>query len=195
MSPSTALPPQLLERVASSAVTSRGVDAVFCRLESPIGALVLVQSALGVVRIGFEEEPLAAVLASVADAIGPRIVESREETASAREALQAALEGGVEVSSPPVDFGLVSGAFRRRVLEELRGVPAGAVVTYGALAARAGRPRAARAAGTACARNPVPLLVPCHRVVPGAGGVGSYGGGAERKRTLLAMEGVMLGAA
>ena len=195
MSRSAVLPPHLLERLASSAVAAGDLDAVFCRLDSPIGALVLVQSAEGVVRIGFEEEPLAAVLGSVADAIGPRIVESSEETASAREALQAALEGDADAPTPPIDFALVSGTFRRRVLEELRGVPAGGVVTYGALAARAGRPRAARAAGTACARNPVPLLVPCHRVVPGSGGVGSYGGGAQRKRTLLAMEGVMLGAA
>ena len=188
----SALSPVLLERLAASAVASGEVDAVYGRLQSPIGTLVLVQSAAGVVRIGFEEEPLEQVLGSVADALGPRIVESPAETATTREVLQAALEGEGDTPAVPVDFTLVSGAFRRQVLEELRHVPFGGVVTYGALAARAGRPRAARAAGTACARNPVPLLVPCHRVVPGSGGVGSYGGGPQRKRALLAREGVVL---
>ena len=184
------LPAGLLERFAASAVAAGEVDAVFCRLESPIGTLVLVQSARGVVRIGFEEEPLASVLGAVSGVVGARIVESRDETAPAREALQAYLEGDGDAAAVPVDLALVSGAFRRRVLDELQRVPAGAVVTYGALAARAGRPRAARAAGSACARNPVPLLVPCHRVVPGSGGVGAYGGGAARKRAVLALDGV-----
>jgi methylated-DNA-[protein]-cysteine S-methyltransferase len=78
------------------------------------------------------------------------------------------------------------------VLEALHaGVPRGEVVTYGALAARAGSGKAARAVGTACARNPVPLVVPCHRVVPGSGGIGSYGGGRERKERLLKLEGFL----
>ena len=188
----SSLPASLLERLAASAVAAGEVDAVYGRLDSSIGRLTLVQSAVGVVRIGFEDEPLESVLGAVSDALGPRIVESPVETAMAREALQATLEGDAEAPSLPVDFTLVSGVFRRQVLEELRRVPFGGVVTYGALAARAGRPRAARAAGTACARNPVPLIVPCHRVVPGSGGVGSYGGGEHRKRALLAREGVVL---
>jgi methylated-DNA-[protein]-cysteine S-methyltransferase len=77
------------------------------------------------------------------------------------------------------------------VLERLREVPRGETITYGALAARAGNPRAARAVGTACARNPVPIVVPCHRVLPGTGGIGNYGGGPDRKRALLTLEGVL----
>lgn len=192
MSPADALP-RLLERLATSAVAAGAVDAVFCRLDSPIGRLLLVQSARGVMRIGFEEEPEAVALSEVAAAIGPRIVESRAETLVAREALQGYLEGGPRPSMP-VDLALVSGPFRRRVLDELVKVPSGEVVTYGGLAARAGRPGAARAAGTACARNPLPLVIPCHRVVPSSGGVGSYVGGAHRKRALLALEGAALGA-
>jgi methylated-DNA-[protein]-cysteine S-methyltransferase len=70
-------------------------------------------------------------------------------------------------------------------------VPRGEVVSYGALAQRAGNPRAYRAAATACARNPIPILVPCHRVLPGTGGIGNYGGGRERKRALLELEGAI----
>ena len=89
----------------------------------------------------------------------------------------------------PVDLSLVRSDFRRAALQTLRAeVGPGDVLTYGALAARIGHPRAARAVGSACATNPVPLIVPCHRVVPGSGGVGSYGGGPERKRRLLAHE-------
>ena len=80
--------------------------------------------------------------------------------------------------------------FRRAALETLRAeVGPGHVVTYGGLAARVGRPRAARAVGSACATNPVPIVVPCHRVLPGSGGVGSYAGGPDVKRLLLAHEG------
>jgi methylated-DNA-[protein]-cysteine S-methyltransferase len=78
------------------------------------------------------------------------------------------------------------------VLETLhREIARGDVVTYGRLAERAGHPGAARAVGTACARNPIPLIVPCHRVVPGSGGIGGYGGGPERKRVLLELEGAL----
>jgi methylated-DNA-[protein]-cysteine S-methyltransferase len=80
--------------------------------------------------------------------------------------------------------------FRRAVLETLREVPAGQTVSYGELARRAGHPKAARAVGTACARNPVPVVVPCHRVLPGTGKLGAYAGGPERKRTLLKLEGL-----
>jgi methylated-DNA-[protein]-cysteine S-methyltransferase len=78
------------------------------------------------------------------------------------------------------------------VLETLHDTVArGDTVTYGALARRAGNPKAARAVGTACARNPVPIVVPCHRVLPGSGGIGAYGGGPERKRVLLELEGAI----
>jgi methylated-DNA-[protein]-cysteine S-methyltransferase len=186
------LPSALLESVAAAAVQEGLADAVFTRLASPLGRLLVVQGPAGLVRISFEEEPEDATLAGVAAALGPRIVGSDRELAEVRDALSAYLEGETEDLSVPVDLRLMAAPFRRRVLETLhRDVGRGETVTYGALAARSGNPRAARAVGTACARNPVPLVVPCHRVLPGSGGIGAYGGGPERKRALLELEGAI----
>jgi methylated-DNA-[protein]-cysteine S-methyltransferase len=122
--------------------------------------------------------------------VGPRIVQSDRELAATRDALSRYLEGDDDRLDLPVDLSLVGGPFRRAVLETLhREVHRGEVVTYGALARAAGNPAAYRAAATACARNPIPILVPCHRVVPVGGGIGEYGGGVERKRALLELEG------
>jgi methylated-DNA-[protein]-cysteine S-methyltransferase len=185
----------LLESVAAAAVREGLADAVFTRLATPIGRLLVVQGPEGVCRVAFEEEPEDVALAQVAARLGPRIVASDRELAPTREALEAYFAGEEDHPAVPVDLALVAAPFRRRVLDTLRrDVAAGHVVTYGALAEAAGNPRAARAVGTACARNPVPIVVPCHRVVPTGGGVGAYGGGPERKRALLAHEGALLSA-
>lgn len=187
----TPLSDHLLDAVASAAVREGLVDAVFTRLSTPLGRLTVVQGPEGVMRIGFQEEPEDALLAEVAALRGPRIVASDRELAGTRDALGAYLEGDREALELPVDFGLVGAPFRRAVLETLhREVERGEVVTYRELATAAGRPAATRATGTACARNPVPIVVPCHRVVPSGGGLGGYGGGPERKRALLTLEGV-----
>jgi methylated-DNA-[protein]-cysteine S-methyltransferase len=188
----TPLPDSLLEAVASAAVREGLADAVFTRLGTPIGRLLVVQGPHGIVRIGFEEEPEDAVLAEVAGRLGARVVASDRELALTRDTLSAYLEGDDDRLELPVDLGLVRAPFRREVLETLhREVGRGEVVTYGALAERSGRPRAFRAAASACARNPVPIVVPCHRVLPGSGGLGNYGGGVERKRVLLSLEGAL----
>jgi methylated-DNA-[protein]-cysteine S-methyltransferase len=186
------LPAPFLDALASAAVREGLADAVFTRLPSPIGRLLVVQGRAGLLRIGFEEEPEDAALAGVAARVGARIVASDAELGPTRDALSAYLEGdpGADLTGLPVDLTMVSSPFRRTVLETLhREVGPGQTVFYGALAARAGHPRAARAVGTAMARNPVPLVVPCHRVLPGSGGIGAYGGGPERKRALLELEG------
>jgi methylated-DNA-[protein]-cysteine S-methyltransferase len=188
------LPAHIADAVASAAVREGLVDAVYTHVDTPIGRLLLVQGEHGVVRLAFPEQADEQVLAEVAGGIGPRIVASRSELAGTLDLLGRYFEGGGDADTVPVDLTLVPSAFRRAALEALRaGVAPGNVLTYGALAARIGRPRAARAIGTACATNPVPILVPCHRVVPGSGGIGAYGGGPDRKRALLAMEGAILG--
>jgi methylated-DNA-[protein]-cysteine S-methyltransferase len=181
---------ELLDRLASSAVREGLADAVYTRLPTPIGTLLIVQGERGVVRVGFPEEREDELLAQVAGAVGARIVASDHELAATRAVFSEYFEGTDERLDLPVDLALVRSDFRRAALAELRaGVGPGAVVTYGTLAARIGHPRAARAVGSACATNPVPIVVPCHRVLPGSGGVGSYGGGPDRKRALLAHEG------
>jgi methylated-DNA-[protein]-cysteine S-methyltransferase len=188
----TPLSETLLESVAAAAVREGLADAVFTRLRTPIGRLLVVQGPEGVVRVGFEEEPEDRVLAEVAARLGPRIVMSDHELALTRDTLDAYFAGEGDPGALPVDLTLVAAPFRHAVLETLHGsVPRGEVVTYGALASAAGNARAYRAAATACARNPIPILVPCHRVVPGSGGIGAYGGGPERKRALLQLEGAL----
>ena len=187
------LPARLLDSIASAAVREGLADAVYARLDTPIGKLLIVQGERGVVRVGFPEEPEAALLAQVAAGLGPRIVASDRELAATRDAVSAYFEGEDESLDLPVDMSLVRSDFRRSALTLLRDeVGPGHVVTYAALAAKVGHPRAARAIGSACATNPVPIIVPCHRVLPGSGGVGSYGGGPEVKRLLLAHEGALV---
>jgi methylated-DNA-[protein]-cysteine S-methyltransferase len=190
------LPARLLDSIASAAVREGLADAVYTRLDTPIGKLLIVQGERGVVRVGFPEDPVDALLAPVAAHVGPRIVASDRELAATRDVVSAYFEGFDERLDLPVDLRLVHSDFRRAALTVLRDeVGPGHVVTYGALAARVGRPKAARAIGSACATNPVPIIVPCHRVLPGGGGVGSYGGGPDRKRLLLAHEGARVGGA
>ena len=188
----TPLPESLLEAVASAAVREGLADAIFTRLSTPLGRLLVVQGERGVVRVGFEEEPEDRVLAEVAAELGPRILASDRELAATRDTLDAYFAGEGDPQAVPVDLALVAAPFRHAVLETLHdSVPRGEVVTYGALAQRAGNPRAFRAAATACARNPIPILVPCHRVLPSGGGIGNYGGGPARKRALLELEGAI----
>jgi methylated-DNA-[protein]-cysteine S-methyltransferase len=188
----TPLSEALLESVAAAAVREGLADAIFTRLSSPLGRLLVVQGPEGLVRIAFEGESEDHVLAQVASAFGPNVIGSDRELASEREALSDYLEGDATTVDLPVDLRLATAPFRRVVLEQLRQVPRGETVSYGELAARAGNPKAARAVGTACARNPVPIVVPCHRVLPSTGKLGSYAGGPERKQALLTLEGVRI---
>ena len=188
----TPLSNALLDAVAAEAVREGIADALYTRVPTPIGTLLVVSGDRGVVRVGFQEDPEDAILADVAGGIGPRILRADRELAGVRDAISAFFEGDGELDLR-YDLRLVRSPFRRRVLEVLAGeIHRGDTIRYGELAARSGNPKAARAAGTACATNPIPVIVPCHRVLPSTGGVGNYGGGPPRKVALLQMEGAIL---
>lgn len=182
---------ELLEQLAQDASQEGLNDAFFTEFLSPVGKLIVVQSNSGICRVAFDDERKDEVLGQVARVIGPRILWSRELTRAVAQDLEAYFAGEVQDLDVPVDLALVGSEFRRRVLHGLRNVGPGTVATYGRLADAVGAPRAARAVGTACARNPIPIVLPCHRVVPSSGGVGAYIGGCAKKRWLLEFEGAL----
>jgi methylated-DNA-[protein]-cysteine S-methyltransferase len=190
----TPLPQHLLESVAAEAVREGLADALYTTLATPIGKLTVVTAAGGaVVRVGFAEDREDVLLAGVAAGIGPRVLRTDRELAPVREALEAYFESESQTELElPYDLRLMGSPFRRQVLEALAtGTHRGETIRYGELAARVGNPKAARAVGTACATNPIPIVVPCHRVLPSTGGVGNYGGGVPRKIQLLELEGAL----
>lgn len=182
---------EFLERLSTAAVDGGLTDVTYDFVVTPIGRLLVATTDRGVCRVAFQQEDSEPVLDQLASEIGARIVRSSANTEVVREALAAYLEGEQVDLTFPVDLRLTRSQFRRTVLELLRKIGRGQVVTYGELAQRAGIPRAARAVGTACATNPVPIIVPCHRVLPAGGGVGNYGGGPDRKLFLLELEGAL----
>ena len=166
------------------------VDVAWTTVDSPIGPLLLAGTEAGVVKIGFGVD--AWMLDELALQISPRVVEAPGRLDGARRELDEYFEGKRRHFEVPLDWRLARG-FRRSVLEHLFAeVPFGATVSYLDLAARAGNPKASRAVGTAMATNPLPIVVPCHRVLRTGGGLGGYGGGLEAKRHLLALEGALL---
>lgn len=151
-------------------------------VESPIGPLVVTATWRGVTGVGWD-----------IDVVDPE--SSRDSVVLVDQAIEELDEyfaGGRRRFDVLVDRSSRRG-FRGEVLDALESVTYGVTVTYGELAVRAGRPRAARAVGTSMATNPVAVIVPCHRVLPAGGGVGSYGGGTEAKRLLLGLEGSLAG--
>lgn len=167
---------------------ARGVlDVAYRTLDTPLGALLLAATQDGLVRLAYSREGHEAVLAALAVDVSPRVLAAPRRLDSAARQLDEYFAGSRQRFELPVDLRLRSG-FRRRVLEALRQLPFGKTVSYGVLAGEVGSPRASRAVGSACATNPVPIVVPCHRVVRGDGAIGGYVGGADAKATLLALE-------
>lgn len=162
---------------------------------SPIGPLLLAATGTGLVSVTFHARPPVRerTLAMLRERLGAEPVEGGDQAVSAEAGrlLGAYFDGGLRTFDLPLDWSLTSG-FHRRVLQELAsGVPYGTVVGYGELAARVGRPDGAQAVGAAMGANPLPIVVPCHRVVESGGGLGGFGGGLETKRRLLELEGVL----
>ena len=163
------------------------LDVAYRTVDSPLGALLLAATPVGLVRLAFEGEDHAAVLATIADDISPRVLRAPPRLDDAARQLEEYFAGRRRRFDVPVDLRLAHG-FRRAVLEHLRDIPYGGTESYATVARAAGSPNAVRATGSACATNPVPLVVPCHRVVRSDGSIGQYRGGVEAKRHLLALE-------
>jgi len=163
------------------------LDLTYRRVDSPYGALLLVASPTGLLRIAFEREDHDRVLQHLADTVSPRLVESTRRLIAPARQLDQYFARDRRAFDLPLDLRLSRG-FRREVLDRLLAVRYGTTTTYTALAAAAGRPRAVRAAGSACATNPLSIVVPCHRVIRTDGSIREYLGGTEMKRALLAME-------
>src|SRR6478735_2448869 len=177
-----------IEALATRAADEGLLDVAYATLDSPVGELVVAATDRGLVRIGLPGEPLDSVLSQLADGVSPRVLSYPRRLDEARRELDQYFAGRREHFEPAVDWRLSHPGFYRRVLRETAKVPFGEMITYGQAAKRAGSPRAFRAAGTALGANPVPIVVPCHRVVRTGGDIGNYGGGPEMKRFLLELE-------
>lgn len=163
------------------------LDVTYRTVDSPLGPLLLAATPKGLVRVAFEREGHDAVLARLAEDISPRIVRSPDRVDDAARELDEYFAGRRHSFDMPVDLHLAHG-FRRTVLDRLRAIAYGTTETYATVAADTGSPWAARAVGSACATNPLSIVVPCHRVVRSDGVIGHYLGGTEAKRALLALE-------
>ena len=177
-----------LERLAARAGRAGLLDVAWRSCESPFGPLLLAATRRGLVRVAFEREDHDAVLAALAAELGPRILRAPRRLDAAARQLDEYFAGGRRRFELALDLRLAQG-FRRRVLARLRRIPFGATASYASVARAAGSPAAVRAVGSACAHNPLPIVVPCHRVVRSDGAIGDYLGGSGTKLALLALEG------
>ncbi|MEO6996553.1 MAG: methylated-DNA--[protein]-cysteine S-methyltransferase [Terracoccus sp.] len=177
----------LHEKLAGAASAQGLLDLVFRTVDSPVGALLLAATDAGVVRVAYPAEGHEAVLESLSLAIGSRVLRDARRFDDLCRQLDGYFAGQRRRFEVPLDLRLAHG-FRLEVLAHLRTIAYGATETYAAAAAASGRPRAVRAVGSACATNPLPLLVPCHRVVRSDGTMGGYLGGLDAKRFLLDLE-------
>jgi methylated-DNA-[protein]-cysteine S-methyltransferase len=182
---------RMKRRLIESADEDGLVDVAFAPVDSPIGTLIAAGTRRGLVRLSFDSEDPDDVLEELATRISPRILEAPARLDEVRRELDEYFDGQRNRFELEIDWNLASGDFSRRVLRAARRIPFGSVTTYSDMARRAGSPRAARAAGNALGSNPIPIVVPCHRVVHSGGGLGGYGGGLDKKRFLLTLEGAL----
>lgn len=177
---------RLIERITAEGLA----DIAYASLDSPIGELRAAVSRRGLVRLAFPEESEQAMVEKLAQRLSPRIVLAPRLLDPVRRELDEYFAGRRTRFELPLDWALI-GPFARRVLARTVAIPYGSHSSYGELASEAGSPRGARAAGNALGSNPIPIVIPCHRVLHAGGGLGGYGGGLERKRWLLELEGAL----
>jgi methylated-DNA-[protein]-cysteine S-methyltransferase len=178
---------RLHDRLVAAATRDGLLDVGYRTIDSPVGPLLLAATPEGLVRVAFAREDHDAVLAELARDVSPRVLRAPARLDTVATELDEYFAGRRRAFDVAVDLRLAHG-FRRTVLDHLRAIPYGGTASYAAVAAAAGSPAAVRAVGTACAHNPVPLVVPCHRVVRSDGTTGQYRGGPEAKVALLALE-------
>lgn len=178
---------KLHEVLVRSANREGVLDISYRTLSTPVGILLLAATSRGIVRVAFEGEDHDAVLAELAERISPRILKAPVRVDTAAQQLDEYFAGHRTVFDLPVDLSLSQG-FRLHVLQHLTDIGYGHTQSYSEVAAAAGNPKAVRAVGSACATNPLPVIVPCHRVLRSDGSLGGYLGGLEAKRTLLDLE-------
>jgi methylated-DNA-[protein]-cysteine S-methyltransferase len=181
---------QAAERLPGAAEDRGLLDVAYGFAESPFGRLLVAVTPRGVVRISYPEHDPDAELDELAGTVSPRILRSGPATEEVRRELDEYFDGRRTRFEVGVDMAGIEG-FRRRILRATARIPYGSVRTYRDMAERAGSPRAVRAAGNALGSNPIPIVVPCHRVVRTGGGMGGYTGGVERKEVLLRLEGAL----
>ena len=182
------LPADAGERLAERAAAEGLLDVAYATAESPVGELLVAATPRGLVRISYEGGD--EVLEELSERLSPRLLEAPARLDPVRRELDEYFEGRRERFDLPLDWSLTQGFFRR-VLRATARIGYGRVRTYTDVAASAGSPRAVRAAGNAVGSHPMPIVVPCHRVVRTGGGLGGYGGGLDRKEFLLHLEGVL----
>jgi len=178
---------RLHDRLAATATADGSVDVTYRTVDSPIGSLLLATTDTGLVRVAFAGEDHERVLQQLADRVSPRVLRHPARLDDAAHQLDEYFAGRRQAFTVPIDWRLASG-FRSTVLHHLPDIAYGHTASYAAVARLVGNPKAVRAVGTACASNPLPIVVPCHRVVRAAGGIGGYLGGVEAKSMLLALE-------
>jgi methylated-DNA-[protein]-cysteine S-methyltransferase len=165
------------------------LDVAYAEVDSPLGPLVVAATPRGLARVAYADDGRDAALEDIARRISPRVLESPARLDATRRELDEYFEGRRREFDIPLDLSIVRG-FGARVLAHTSTVPFGEVTTYADVAAAVGSPRGSRATGNALGANPIPIVVPCHRVLRTGGGLGGYTGGLERKRRLLAVEGL-----
>ena len=178
---------RLHTRLERAAEADQALDVAYRTIDTPVGALLLAATTVGLLRVAYDVEGHDAVLTRLADAVSPRILRSPSRLDAVARQIDEYFAKRRTTFDVPVDLRLTDG-FRRDVIEHLRDIGYGHRESYATVAAAIGRPRAVRAVGTACGHNPLPVVVPCHRVVRSDGSTGQYVGGPLAKSTLLALE-------
>jgi len=179
-----------LNRLAERAASAGLLDVAYTTTDSPFGPLLLATTPRGLVRIGLPNQDADKLLDELATRVSPRVLETAAPFEQTRRELALYFAGELTDFDLPLDWQL-SKDFRRRVLRQIARIPYGQTRTYTQMAKGAGNERAVRAAGSACGSNPIPVVVPCHRVLRTSGGLGGYGGGLPMKEELLQLEGVL----